>query len=87
MACFNRLRQLIQDPVVITLPLFLVSNARWRLHFASGSMDEIYLIDTIDIGTATDIIGCYTILETLKVIFKWVEDTFASWFLDGMEPE
>lgn len=87
MACFNRLRQLIQDPVAMTLPLLLVSDARWKLYFASDSMDEIHLIDAIDIGTTADIIGCYTILEALRVIFKWVEDTFAHWFLDGMEPE
>lgn len=87
MACFNRLRQLIQDPVAMTLPLLLASDARWKLYFASDSMDEIHLIDAIDIGTTADIIGCYTILEALRVIFKWVEDTFARWFLDGMEPE
>ncbi|KAF2757383.1 hypothetical protein EJ05DRAFT_388421 [Pseudovirgaria hyperparasitica] len=87
MAYFNRLRQLIQDPVAITLPLLLVTDARWKLYFASDLRDEIRLIDAVDIGTTADIIGCYTILEVLRVIFRWVEETFAPWFSNGLEPE
>jgi hypothetical protein len=87
MANFNRLRQLIQDPVAITIPLLLVSDARWKLYFASDLMHEIHLIDAVDIGTTADIIGCYTILEALNVIFNWVEEIFAPWLLDGLKPE
>jgi hypothetical protein len=87
MAYFNRLRQLIQDPVAMTLPLLLVTDARWKLYFASDLAYEIHLIDAVDISTTADIIGCYTILEALRVVFKWVEETFAPWFLEGVEPE
>jgi hypothetical protein len=78
MAYFNRLRQLVQDPVAMTLPLVLITDARWRLYFASDLTDEIHIIDAVDIGTTADIVGCYTILEALRVIFRWVEETFAS---------
>lgn len=87
MACFNRLRQLIQDPVAMTLPLFLITDARWKLYLASDLAHEIHLIDAVDIGTTADIIGCYTILEALRETFKWVEETFAPWFSDGVMPE
>ncbi|KAF9731991.1 hypothetical protein PMIN02_000356 [Paraphaeosphaeria minitans] len=87
MANFNRLPQLIQDPVAMTMPLLLVTDARWKLYFARDLVNEIHLIDAVDIGTTADIIGCYTILEALNVIFNWVEETFAPWFLDGLKPE
>ncbi|KAF1952945.1 hypothetical protein CC80DRAFT_507689 [Byssothecium circinans] len=87
MAYFNRLRQLIQDPVAMTLPLLLITDARWKLYFASDLAHEIHLIDAVDIGTTADIIGCYTILEALRVMFKWVEKTFAPWFAEGVKPE
>lgn len=87
MAYFNRLRQLIHDPVTITLPLLLITDARWKLYLASDLAGEIHLIDAVDIGTTADLIGCYTILEALKVIFKWVEEIFAPWFLEGVKPE
>ncbi|KAH8726969.1 hypothetical protein GQ44DRAFT_825526 [Phaeosphaeriaceae sp. PMI808] len=87
MAYFNRLRQLMQDPVTITLPLLLITDAHWTLYFASDLANAIHLIDAGDIGTTKDIIGCYTILEALRVIFKWVEDTFVPWFLEGVKPE
>ncbi|KAF2467996.1 uncharacterized protein BDR25DRAFT_266464 [Lindgomyces ingoldianus] len=87
MAYFNRLRQLIQDPVSMTLPLLLVVDARWKLYFASDLAHEIHLIDAVDIGTTADIIGCYTILEALRVIFKWVEEIYSPWFLEGLKPE
>lgn len=87
MAYFNRLRQLIQDPVAMTLPLLLITDARWKLYLASDLKHEIHLIDAVDIGTTADIIGCYTILEALRVMFKWVEETFALWFLEGVKPE
>jgi hypothetical protein len=87
MAYFNRLRQLVQDPVAMTLPLVLITDARWKLYFASDLAHEILLIDAVDFGTTADIIGCYTILEALKVIFRWVEETFAPWYLEGVKPE
>ncbi|CAI6342358.1 unnamed protein product [Periconia digitata] len=87
MAYFNRLRQLMQDPVTMALPLLLVTDARWKLYFASDLGDEIHLIDAVDIGTTADIIGCYTILEALRVILRWIEETFAPWFLNGLKPE
>jgi hypothetical protein len=87
MAYFNRLRQLIQDPVAITLPLLLITGARWRLYFASDLEHEIHLIDAVDIATTTDIIGCYTILEALRVMLKWAEESFAPWFVEGVRQE
>ncbi|KAF1997432.1 hypothetical protein P154DRAFT_524779 [Amniculicola lignicola CBS 123094] len=87
MAYFNRLRQLIQDPVPMTLPLLLITDARWKLYFASDLAHEVHLIDAVDIGTTADIVGCYTILEALRVLFGWVEDTFVPWFLEGLRPE
>ena len=36
MAYFNRLRQLIQNPMAIPLPLILVADARWKLYFVSN---------------------------------------------------
>lgn len=65
----------------MTLPLLLVTDARWKLYLACDLLDETHLIDAVDIGTTTDIIGCYTILEALRFIFNWAEETFASWFL------
>jgi hypothetical protein len=73
--------------VPITLPLLLINDACWKLYFASDLAHEIHLIDAVDIGTTADIIGCYTILEALQVMFGWVEETFAPWFLEGMKPE
>ncbi|OAL57242.1 hypothetical protein IQ07DRAFT_638598 [Pyrenochaeta sp. DS3sAY3a] len=86
-AYFNRLRQLIQDPVPMTLPLLLITDARWKLYLASDLAHELHLIEAVDIGTTADIIGCYTILEALRVMFKWVEETFAPWLLEGVKPE
>jgi hypothetical protein len=73
--------------VAMTLPLVLITDARWKLYFASDLAHEILLIDAVDFGTTADIIGCYTILEALKVIFRWVEETFAPWYLEGVKPE
>jgi hypothetical protein len=87
MAYFNRMRQLIQDPVNMTLPLLLIAEARWKLYFASDLAQEIHLIDAVDIGTTADIIGFYTILEALRVMFRWVEEKYAPWFLEGVKPE
>lgn len=87
MAYFNRMRRLIQDPVNMTLPLLLIADARWKLYFASDLVHEIHLIDAVDIGTTADIIGCYTILEALRVMFRWVEEIYAPWFLEGVKPE
>jgi hypothetical protein len=86
MAYCNRLRQLIEDPVAMTLPLLLVTDARWKLYLATDLEHEIHLINAVDIGTTEDIIGCYTILEALRVLFKWVEETFAPWFSAGVKP-
>ncbi|KAF9733784.1 hypothetical protein PMIN01_08127, partial [Paraphaeosphaeria minitans] len=44
MANFNRLRQLIQDPVVMTIPLLLVTDARWKLYFASDLVHRVHLL-------------------------------------------
>lgn len=87
MAHFNRLRQLVQDPVTMTLPLLLITEARWKLYFASDFVHEVHLIDAVDIGTTANIIGCYTIKEALRVIFAWEEETFVPWFLEGVTPE
>ncbi|KAH8707018.1 hypothetical protein GQ44DRAFT_818041 [Phaeosphaeriaceae sp. PMI808] len=70
MAYFNYMRQLIQDPVDITFPLLLIADACWKLYFASDLAHKIHLVDAVDIGTTADIIGCYTILEALRVIFS-----------------
>ena len=67
--------------------LLLVTDARWKLYFASDLGNEIHIIDAVDVGTTADIIGCYTILEALRVIFRWIEETFAPWFLNGLKPE
>lgn len=69
-AYFNRLRQLIQNPVAITLPLLLITNACQKLYFASNLAHKILLINAIDISTTANIIRCYTILEALRVMFK-----------------
>jgi hypothetical protein len=83
-AYFNRLRQSIQDPVGMTLPLFLITDARWKLYFASDLADEIHLIDAVDIGSTADILGCYTILEALRVLFDWIKQKCVPWFLEGL---
>lgn len=77
MAYFNRLRQLILDPVAMTLPLLLVTDTRWKFYLAGDLAHEIHLIEAVDIGTTTNTVRCYTILEALRVLFKWVEQTFA----------
>ncbi|KAF2872817.1 hypothetical protein BDV95DRAFT_593227 [Massariosphaeria phaeospora] len=87
LAYFNRLRQLIQDPVTMTLPMLLVTNAQWKLYFASDLAHEIHFIHAVDIGTTTDIIGCYTILKALRLVLDMVEQTFPPWFLEGVQPE
>lgn len=87
MAYFNRLRQLVRDPVTMTLPLLLITDARWNLYFASDLADEIHLIHAVDIGSTANILGCYTILEALRALFDWVEQNFVPWFLEGLEPE
>lgn len=87
MAYFNRMRQLIEDPVDMTLPLLLIADARWKLYFASDLAHEIHLIDAVDIGTTADIIGCYTILEALRAIFSWVEEIYCPWYSEGVKPE
>jgi hypothetical protein len=87
MAHFNRLRQIIQDPVAMTVPLLLITDAGWKLYFASDLADEIHLIAAVNIGSTADILGCYTILEALKVLFDWVEEKFVPWFLEGLEPQ
>lgn len=81
MTNFNRLRQLIQDPIAMTIPL-LVTDTRWKLYFASDLAHEIHLFDTVDIA---DVIGCSTILKALS-ISNWVEEIFAPWILDGLKP-
>jgi len=83
---YNRLRRLIENPVTMTLPLLLVTDARWKLYLATDLEHEIHLINAVDIGTTEDIIGCYIILEALRVLFKWVEETFAPWFSAGVKP-
>jgi hypothetical protein len=39
------------------------------------------------ISTTDDIIGCYIILEALRVLLKWFEETFAPRFSNGVKPE
>jgi hypothetical protein len=64
-------------------------NARWKLYFASDLVYQSHLIDAVGISTTTDVIGCWccTILGALRVIFGWVEETFAPWYLEGVKPE
>lgn len=88
MAYFNRLRALAQDPVPITLPLVLVSDEHWKLMFARDLEHSIDIIDAVDFGDTTDIVGCYKILAALRLLCGWAEETFLVWFSDRvLKPE
>lgn len=88
MAYFNRLRTLTQDPVSITLPLVLVSDEHWKLMFARDLEHSVEIIDAVGFGDTGDIIGCYKILAALKLLCRWAEEIFLSWFSDRVvKPE
>lgn len=87
-AYFNRLRTLTQDPVLITLPLILISDGHWRLFLARDLDDSIEIIDAVDFGDTGDIVGCYKILAVLRLLCDWARTTFLQWFAhEVLQPE
>jgi hypothetical protein len=85
MAYFNRLRQLFQSPVTVTLPMLLMNGLDRKLYFAHDLDEKIRFIKALDIGSTSNILGCYTISAALNPIFDWVEKTFVPWYLKGLE--
>lgn len=88
MAYFNRLRTLTEEPVSITLPLILISDEHWKLMFARDLERSIIIIDAVDFGDTSTIVGCYQILTVLRLLCDWIRDVFLHWFLDRvLKPE
>ncbi|RSL46386.1 hypothetical protein CEP51_015940 [Fusarium floridanum] len=65
---------------LVTLPLIIVMEHEWRLLFACDRQDRIEILKGMDIGSTNSIIGLYTILASLRVIGKWMQDTYLVWF-------
>ncbi|KAJ9419637.1 hypothetical protein FOXG_07062 [Fusarium oxysporum f. sp. lycopersici 4287] len=78
----QRMKMLIgtsSDKALVTLPLIIVMEHKWRLLFACDKKDQIVILQDLEIGSTDNLIGLYTIVATLRVIGAWMQDTYISW--------
>ncbi|KAM6514422.1 hypothetical protein FALCPG4_18913 [Fusarium falciforme] len=64
---------------LVTLPLIIVMEHKWRLLFACDRQDRIDILEDVAIGSTDSLIGLYTIIATLRVIGKWMQGTYLAW--------
>ncbi|KAF4968740.1 hypothetical protein FSARC_3923 [Fusarium sarcochroum] len=78
----QRMKMLIgtsSNKPLVTLPLVIVMEHKWRLLFACDKKDQIVILQDVEIGSTDSLIGLYTIVATLRVIGEWMQDTYKTW--------
>ncbi|KAL3587396.1 hypothetical protein FPOAC2_13292 [Fusarium poae] len=83
----QRMKMLIgaySDKALVTLPLIIVMEHKWRLLFACDKKDQIVILQDLEIGSTDNLMGLYTIVATLRVIGAWMQDTYMSWLEDAL---
>ncbi|KAK2468696.1 hypothetical protein H9L39_19623, partial [Fusarium oxysporum f. sp. albedinis] len=69
---------------IVTLPLIIVMEHKWRLLFACDRQDRIVnlfqeILEDVAIGSTDSLIGLYTIMATLRLIGAWMQDKYMTW--------
>ncbi|EGU73389.1 hypothetical protein FOPG_16257 [Fusarium oxysporum f. sp. conglutinans race 2 54008] len=88
-AWYQRLRAVKSTKNPIAIPVIQVHGDVWTVMFARDNKDKILLLDqSMRIRDTATLVDIYQLLAALRVIGKWIDTTFQTWFgdfLDGVQ--
>ncbi|KAK2052352.1 hypothetical protein LY76DRAFT_687895 [Colletotrichum caudatum] len=68
------------------MPVILVLGDEWRVHFARRTADNLFIHESINIGSSHTLVGCYQIIAGLRRLAVWARSDYRGWWIQVLRP-
>ncbi|KAK2051149.1 hypothetical protein LY76DRAFT_420270 [Colletotrichum caudatum] len=69
------------DCALPIMPVILVLGDEWRVHFARRTADNLFIHESINIGSSHTLVGCYQIIAGLRRLAVWARSDYQDWWI------